>query len=69
MELEFDKPVHEREDDSPKHEGEEYEAAVDLDESLLSFPATGIEGVTNNSAQFYSRMGPKKTFSLLKYKK
>ena len=68
MELEFDKTLEE-EKGSPRREGDEFEAVVELDESMLSFPATGVEGFSGNSANLYNRMGPKKTFSLLKYKK
>ena len=49
---------------------EEFDAAVELDESLLSYPATGVDSiVTNNAQQFYSRAKPKKAFSLMKFKK
>ena len=48
---------------------EEFEAAVELDESLLNYSATGVDSIVTNSAQFYSRAKPKKAFSLMKFKK
>ena len=48
---------------------EEFDAAVELDESLLSYPATGVDSIVTNNAQFYSRAKPKKAFSLMKFKK
>ena len=54
---------------SDNEDREEFEAAVELDESLLNFPATGVDSVVTNNAQFYSRAKPKKAFSLMKFKK
>jgi hypothetical protein len=34
---------------SPWQKGEEFEAAVELDESLLNFPATGVDSIVTNS--------------------
>ena len=53
--MEFDNPIDQddqRSDDeaSPWQKGEEFEAAVELDESLLNLPATGLDGVVTNSA-------------------
>ena len=43
---------------------------MELDESLLNFPASGVDGIMASSGtQFYSRLGPKKAFSVMKYKK
>ena len=50
-------------------EGDNFELAVELDESLLNFPATGVDGIMPNNVQFQNRMGPKKAFSLMKFKK
>ena len=51
----------------------DFDAAVELDERLLNFPASGMDGLSGgnaaSSSQFYNRMGPKKAFSVMKYKK
>ena len=58
-----------QDEDSDKEEGGDFAVAVQLDESLLNFPATGVDGIVTNSMQFQNRMGPKKAFSLMKFKK
>ena len=47
----------------PNSTANDMEAAVELDERMLSFPASGVAG------QLYNRMGPRKPFSVLRYKK
>ena len=55
--------------DREDQDRDEFEAAVELDESLLNFPATGVSSIVTSNAQFYSRVKPKKAFSLMKFKK
>ena len=72
-ELEFAEHPNDFETRSQDAEGEDEDgfeaAAVELDESLLNLRATGVDGLVTGNSQFYSRMGPKKAFSLLKFKK
>ena len=55
--------------DRDEEDKEEFEAAVELDESLLNYPATGVDSIVTNNAQFLSRAKPKKAFSIMKFKK
>ena len=41
-----------RADDSDREDGEDFDVAVQLDERLLNFPATGVDGIVSNSIQF-----------------
>jgi len=36
---------------------------------LLNYPAIGVDGLTMSQNQFYTRLGPKKAFSIMKFKK
>ena len=71
MEFEFDNAGEGGSDDQGNwpEPSEDFDAAVELDESMLNFPATGLYG-NETSGQFYSRMAPvKKAFSVMKLKK
>ena len=56
---------------SADHGDADYEAAVELDERLLNFPASGVDKELERAAsrQNHTRMAPKKAFSVMKYKK
>ena len=65
-----DRDARENRRESNSNSADEFEAAVELDESLLNFPATGVDSmVMNSDARFYNRVKPKKAFSLMKFKK
>ena len=68
-EFEFDSRRNQDAEDSGNEDNEDFAVAVELDESLLNFPASGVDGIVSNSVQFQNRMGPKKAFSLMKFKK
>ena len=69
MTFDHQTPNNEDGNNSDKEDRDEFQAAVELDESLLNFPATGVDSIVTNSTQFYSRVKPKKAFSLMKFKK
>ena len=77
--MEFETPsINVTQIDDPKNHdpanGDDFEAAVELDERMLSFPASGVDSfsASNQSTinQLYRRIGgSKKVFSVMKYKK
>lgn len=51
-EFEFDSRRNQDAEDSGNEDNEDFAVAVELDESLLNFPASGVDGIVSNSVQF-----------------